>query len=408
MTVALLVGCSDGPADATTEPHFKPGNNKVSYDCEEGLQEQVDALVEAINTILMHRPTVNGALSNVDNMARKVCVEDPNYEAALEQYYEFELLVNGQALDKLVGGEVARQALLYMAHTFASGGDYNPGFSIPPEALGDFGAVWVVPAGVAEELVFETGEFALRVLEGTFPADAGDVTIVAYRLPDDYSGEGPYSFDPYDPLPEIWWVETSVQLVPLDAGGAGLEVWECLLDDEFIDSAVIAHATDEGGVELLPRLDGPPPAGFSCDDADDYPVALGANAPGWLQLGGSVIQPVLSRLLSVRPLHAMYFKGTGLGGRAGAVSPFAPVIPGPDADGDGVPDDMDICPDVYNPDQLDNLGDGSVCYCSAQCYTGNCVDASSAPWYDGVKGACCPPGYYWDVDHCEEEAEPPV
>jgi hypothetical protein len=330
LVVALFAGCSDQEGQTPTEPQFKPGNNKVSYDCEAaGLQEQLDALNEAVEAILMHRPTVKGALSNVDNMARKVCVEEPNYEAALEQYFEFEMLVNGQALDKLVGGEVARQALLDMAYTFASGEDYNPGFSIPPEALGDLGAVWVVPAGVAEELVVDDGDFALRVLEGTFPPDAGNVTIVAYRLPDDYAGEGDYSFAPYDPLPEIWWVETSVQLVPLAAGGDGLEVWECLLDDTFINSAVIAHALDEGGVELLPRLDGPPPAGFDCDNADDYPVIIGANAPGWLKLAGSVVQPVLSRLVSVRPLHAMYFKGTGLGGRAGSVSPFAPVIPVP-------------------------------------------------------------------------------
>jgi uncharacterized repeat protein (TIGR02543 family) len=330
LVVALFAGCNDQESQTPTEPQFKPGNNKVSYDCEAaGLQEQLDALNEAVEAILMHRPTVKGALSNVDNMARKVCVEEPNYEAALEQYYEFEMLVNGQALDKLVGGETARQALLDMAYTFASGGDYNPGFSIPPEALGDLGAVWVVPAGVAEELVVDDGDFALRVLEGTFPPDAGDVTIVAYRLPDDYAGEGDYSFAPYDPLPEIWWVETSVQLVPLAGGGDGLEVWECLLDDTFINSAVIAHALDEGGVELLPRLDGPPPVGFNCDNADDYPVIIGANAPGWLKLAGSVVQPVLSRLVSVRPLHAMYFKGTGLGGRAGSVSPFAPVIPVP-------------------------------------------------------------------------------
>ena len=34
------------------------------------------------------------------------------------------------------------------------------------------------------------------------------------------------------------------------------------------------------------------------------------------------------------------------------------VVRGPDPDGDGVPDDMDVCPDVPNPDQRDADGDG--------------------------------------------------
>ena len=34
------------------------------------------------------------------------------------------------------------------------------------------------------------------------------------------------------------------------------------------------------------------------------------------------------------------------------------VVQGPDPDGDGVADDMDVCPDVANPDQRDSDGDG--------------------------------------------------
>jgi hypothetical protein len=34
------------------------------------------------------------------------------------------------------------------------------------------------------------------------------------------------------------------------------------------------------------------------------------------------------------------------------------VLPPPDRDGDGVPDDTDNCPDVANPDQADSDGDG--------------------------------------------------
>ncbi len=41
-----------------------------------------------------------------------------------------------------------------------------------------------------------------------------------------------------------------------------------------------------------------------------------------------ILEPVVSRLLDVKPLNAMYFKGTGLGGRGGSLSPFGPVYPG--------------------------------------------------------------------------------
>ncbi|MBA2751461.1 MAG: thrombospondin type 3 repeat-containing protein, partial [Actinobacteria bacterium] len=35
-----------------------------------------------------------------------------------------------------------------------------------------------------------------------------------------------------------------------------------------------------------------------------------------------------------------------------------PLVPHPDADGDGVEDVLDNCPDVANPDQADADGDG--------------------------------------------------
>ena len=327
MVGILFVACSD-QQDLTSpeEAAFKKGKG-AAYTCTDELQAQKEALDEAIDVILLNVKSRKGAHQNVDNMARNVCAEPPDYDAALSTYSKFEIEIDLQNVNKLEGGETGRQALLDMAYTFASGGDYNPGFSIPPEALGEDGGLWVVPAGEAEELIVENGDFALRIEEGTFPDGAGDVTIVAYRLPDVFTN-GDYSFAPYVPLPEIWWVESSVQVIPLDDGGTGFEIWQCMLDDEFIDSAVIAHALDEGGVELLPRLAGPPPSGFTCDNADDYvAIALGPSAPGWLQLAGSIVQPVVRTLFSVKPLHAMYFKGTGLGGRGGSLSPFAPVIP---------------------------------------------------------------------------------
>ncbi|MCL7970006.1 MAG: hypothetical protein M8867_10330, partial [marine benthic group bacterium] len=58
LTLALFAGCSEQESQAPTEPQFKPGNNKVSYDCDAyGLLEQLDAVNEATEAILMHRPT---------------------------------------------------------------------------------------------------------------------------------------------------------------------------------------------------------------------------------------------------------------------------------------------------------------------------------------------------------------
>jgi parallel beta-helix repeat protein len=84
-----------------------------------------------------------------------------------------------------------------------------------------------------------------------------------------------------------------------------------------------------------------------------------------------------------------------------ALSISSVLVKALDSDGDGIDDAIDNCPDVYNPDQLKNLGDGSTCDCDAQCFSGNCVNAIYAPWYDTHKGACCPVGQYWMIDHCE-------
>ena len=48
----------------------------------------------------------------------------------------------------------------------------------------------------------------------------------------------------------------------------------------------------------------------------------------------------------------------------------------------------------------DVLGDGSACILDAECMSANCTNAVTAVWYDG-NGACCSPGQYWVVNHCE-------
>ena len=101
--VALFTGCDDQATDTPTEPEFGK-KNKVTYDCGDPifLQDDLNALNAAAETIFMTRPNLKGALSNIDNLARKVCIADPNVGAALDQYYELEMLVNGQNPSKLL------------------------------------------------------------------------------------------------------------------------------------------------------------------------------------------------------------------------------------------------------------------------------------------------------------------
>ena len=145
--VGLLFLACDSQQDLTSpeEAVFKKGKG-AAYTCTEELQAQKDALDEAIDVILLNVKSRKGAHQNVDNMARKVCAEPPDYDVALFTYSEFEIEINLQNVDKLEGGESGRQALLDMAYTFASGGDYNPGFSIPPEAFGPDGGLFVIPS----------------------------------------------------------------------------------------------------------------------------------------------------------------------------------------------------------------------------------------------------------------------
>jgi hypothetical protein len=81
----------------------------------------------------------------------------------------------------------------------------------------------------------------------------------------------------------------------------------------------------------------------------------------------------------------------------------------PDSDGDGIPDNIDNCPDVYNPDQADSDGDGV----GDACDTGNDSDGDGVP--DDEDN--CPNTYNPDQadsdgdgigDACEYTPPPPV
>ena len=47
------------------------------------------------------------------------------------------------------------------------------------------------------------------------------------------------------------------------------------------------------------------------------------------------------------------------------------------------------------------LGNSSACDDDAECSSGNCVNAVTAPWYPANIGACCPLDEFWAIDHCE-------
>lgn len=61
-----------------------------------------------------------------------------------------------------------------------------------------------------------------------------------------------------------------------------------------------------------------------------------------------------------------------------------PVSAGPDGDGDGVLDDSDNCPAVYNPAQTDSDNDGQGDACDPVCVQ---VSDGAAPVYDLTVGA---------------------
>lgn len=69
-----------------------------------------------------------------------------------------------------------------------------------------------------------------------------------------------------------------------------------------------------------------------------------------------------------------------------------PCVP-PDADGDGVPDAVDNCPDAYNPTQADTDADGIADACdNCPLLPNHCQQDSNG---DGVGDGCC-----LDASHC--------
>ena len=70
------------------------------------------------------------------------------------------------------------------------------------------------------------------------------------------------------------------------------------------------------------------------------------------------------------------------------------LIPAPDADGDGIPDNGDNCPSAVNPGQADFDGDGQGDACDPDDDNDNVNDGDDAFPFDPTRAVLCAPGYY--------------
>jgi len=255
-------------------------------------------------------------------MARNVCKDD--LPAAQYTYYEFEIEINKQNVDKILDGETGRQLILVKARAFVHLSD-ETGFLIPPEALEEDGGVGVVTPGVADTIWTNNGEAAFLAETGTF-AGTNPVTVVLTRLADPVPDAPDYPIPGYQAFPEAYDFSASAPL----SGFA--EFWMCVVEPlpegvDFFD-LIIGHDLGNGESEELhpPLYQDFNGQVIDCADAALQPVVVAsAGSPAWLRLAGLVLEPVVSRILDVKPLNAMYFAGTGLGGRGNSISPFAPV-----------------------------------------------------------------------------------
>ena len=278
-----------------------------------------------------------GTLENVDNMGRNISKDPPDLAAARATYFKFEIEVNKQNVNKLLDGEAGRQEVLAKARAFVSGIPFDPGFTIPPEALLPTGGVGVFDPAVGGTVYTNNFQAALKADPNQFPG-TDPVVIVLTRLPDPDSQVGSEGVIPgYPAFPLAYNVEVNRPplIVPPDPGVlVALCVVTDYLPDGVFDQLVLGHKTGpETGEtwtpaikygelsELLPDL--------YCGDAVADPpasaLAAAEMAPEWLKFAGRLLEPVAERMLDVQPLDA-YFAGTGLGGRGNSVSPFAAVL----------------------------------------------------------------------------------
>ncbi len=144
--------------------------------------------------------------------------------------------------------------------------------------------------------------------------------------------------DPADP----WW-EDEAAVVPLEV--------TLTLDGTFTqDTDFDGNGTETGTVQVSGDFDGAVASVIQIDDA--------ARGGGWFE-AGCAAGPVPGEVCA--PGEAMIRYDYPDWSCHGSICPEPgdpPVEEGTDADGDGVVDADDVCPDVFDPFQLDSDGDG--------------------------------------------------
>jgi hypothetical protein len=317
--VALFTGCSDQETQSPTEPQFgkeKPADCDLSGTLAGEIRTDIDDLFN-------DKQKDKAAFEIFNNIERKVC--KGQYSDATKMAYDFYVMTYGQLPDKLNGDESDAAALVSKVFAFAAD-PTGPGAPvIPPEALLPTGGVGIVVPGTPDTIWTNNDEAAFVVDEESFLGDA-PVTVVLRRLTDPDPNVPGYPIPGYQAFPEAYDFTASSQL------DGFAEFWMCVVTDALpvpFESLVIGHDLGDGESELLapPLYEEYPGQVIDCTGASYQPVIVGsAGTPGWLQLAGLILEPVVNRILDVKPLNAMYFAGKGLGGRGGSLSPFAPVL----------------------------------------------------------------------------------
>ena len=316
--VALFTGC-DQETQTPTEPQF--GKQKPA-DCDlDGTT--AGAIRAGIDDLFSNKKKKKAAVEIFSNIERKVC--KGQYADATNMAYDFYVMTYGQLPDKLNGDESDAATLVSMVFAFAADPSGPGAPVIPPEALLPTGGVGVIIPETPDTIWTNNDEAAFVVDAGSF-VGTGPVTVVLTRLSDPVAPNFP--IPGYQAYPEAYDFSASAELTGF------AEFWMCVVTDALpvpFENLVIGHDLGDGESEILtpPLYEDVPGQIIDCSGASYQPVIVGsAGTPGWLQLAGTVLEPVMNRLLDVKPLHAMYFAGKGLGGRGGSLSPFAPVDTG--------------------------------------------------------------------------------
>lgn len=310
LVVALFAGCDDR-TDTPTEPQF--GKKNLPNNCEESDYEtDYGTLESAIEFVFEDRQAERGALQILDNIGRKVCSDPQNLDATpvmAEGFYQH--VVNELPY---ISEDLHDEAIDLVKAVFDFALQTTSTPVIPPGAFDPVtGVVAVVIPGTDAVIQTPNFEAALVIDPASFPP--GDpVTVALSRIPDDQQ-----------PIPgfvnfaERYEIVASVQP---DPAGSGVLTVLCVPDDQILPpNLAIGHYLLRQVEILVPQ-----PVGDAVDCTlaqTGYPFP---EAPaGIAGLAGKLLQPLVDRILGVPPLHAMYFAGTGLGGRTKSFSPFVPV-----------------------------------------------------------------------------------